>query len=588
MAKLAAVVTLLFLAAGCRTNPSDKLAKLTEEFVNTTLSFSPSAATSAGLHQYQKQKLDDLLDDMSASSLDKQQKFYEGLPGPPEGASGRQTDAGGAADVNILEDQTALALLDLTAIHTALHNPTMYVETLGNALFNPFVLEYAPKPQRIRSIIARLEKTPLYLDQASSNLVSAPRDLGAGRHRGKPGKYRPGGQDHPRRRPRRTEGRLRAGSAPGARRDEQVPELSEDEPLGARRLSDWQLGQELYTRKFRYVLESGVEADTMLDNAERDLQRVRAHMFELALPLHREMAPAHKDHAELSGDARQNAVSAKSWRRSRSGIRRRESYMDDARKDLDEARAFVQEKHLLKLPARSNLQVIPTPEFMRGIYAVGGFNPAPALEPQLGAFYWVTPIPENWPNGARRIQTARVQLLQAEAADHSRGDARPLRADGVRQRRAAAVAPRAALGLRQRPVYRGLGAVRHPDDARRGLSEPLAGNGADLREGRAAGDRQRHSRRPPADAGHDGRGGARPDDAADLSGEGRGDRRSCSARNFRPCQLPMYFVGWRGWIRVRDEYQEGERRRVSTWPHFNDQALKEGAVPLPVLGRLLK
>ena len=65
--------------------------------------------------------------------------------------------------------------------------------------------------------------------------------------------------------------------------------------------------------------------------------------------------------------------------------------------DLAEARAFVEQKHLLTLPAGGNLQVIPTPEFMRGIYSVGGFNPAPALEPQLGAFYWVTPIPASWP-----------------------------------------------------------------------------------------------------------------------------------------------------------------------------------------------
>ena len=52
---------------------------------------------------------------------------------------------------------------------------------------------------------------------------------------------------------------------------------------------------------------------------------------------------------------------------------------------------------MLTLPARDNLQVIETPEFMRGIYSVGGFNPAPALEPQLGAFYWITPIPTSWP-----------------------------------------------------------------------------------------------------------------------------------------------------------------------------------------------
>lgn len=60
---------------------------------------------------------------------------------------------------------------------------------------------------------------------------------------------------------------------------------------------------------------------------------------------------------------------------------------------MAEARQFVREKNLLTLPAIDNLQVIETPEFMRGIYSVGGFKPAPALEPHLGAFYWLTPIP---------------------------------------------------------------------------------------------------------------------------------------------------------------------------------------------------
>ena len=72
-----------------------------------------------------------------------------------------------------------------------------------------------------------------------------------------------------------------------------------------------------------------------------------------------------------------------------------ENYFADARRDLDEARQFVRAKDLLTLPARDNLQVIETPEFMRGIYSVGGFNPAPALEPHLGAFYWITPIPST-------------------------------------------------------------------------------------------------------------------------------------------------------------------------------------------------
>jgi uncharacterized protein (DUF885 family) len=52
------------------------------------------------------------------------------------------------------------------------------------------------------------------------------------------------------------------------------------------------------------------------------------------------------------------------------------------------------------------------------------------------------------------------------------------------------------------------------------------------------------------------------------------------------CQLPTYFVGWRGWLDVREEYKKrkGASFRLSD---FHDAALKESAVPLPVLGGLL-
>jgi uncharacterized protein (DUF885 family) len=33
---------------------------------------------------------------------------------------------------------------------------------------------------------------------------------------------------------------------------------------------------------------------------------------------------------------------------------------------------------------------------MRGLYGVGGFSPAPSLEPKLQAYYWLTPIPPDW------------------------------------------------------------------------------------------------------------------------------------------------------------------------------------------------
>jgi uncharacterized protein (DUF885 family) len=52
------------------------------------------------------------------------------------------------------------------------------------------------------------------------------------------------------------------------------------------------------------------------------------------------------------------------------------------------------------------------------------------------------------------------------------------------------------------------------------------------------------------------------------------------------CQLPTYYAGYKGWLAVREHYRK-------THPdirlkQFHESALKEGAVPLPVLDQLLK
>src|SRR5436190_17664571 len=155
MAKCVAALLLALLSTGCGKNSSERFAALSDEFVNTTLSFSPAAEPAAGLHEYQGQKLDDVLDDVGPAALDRQRRFYERFRDrvsafQPDGLTPEDR-----ADLAIMQDQISLALLDFNEIHSSWHNPTTYVETLGNALFNPLVLEYAPKPARIRSIIAR-------------------------------------------------------------------------------------------------------------------------------------------------------------------------------------------------------------------------------------------------------------------------------------------------------------------------------------------------------------------------------------------------------------------------------------------------
>jgi uncharacterized protein (DUF885 family) len=52
------------------------------------------------------------------------------------------------------------------------------------------------------------------------------------------------------------------------------------------------------------------------------------------------------------------------------------------------------------------------------------------------------------------------------------------------------------------------------------------------------------------------------------------------------CQLPTYFVGWRAWDRLREEYRkkQGASYRLE---EFNERGLREGGVPMPLLSKLI-
>ena len=52
------------------------------------------------------------------------------------------------------------------------------------------------------------------------------------------------------------------------------------------------------------------------------------------------------------------------------------------------------------------------------------------------------------------------------------------------------------------------------------------------------------------------------------------------------CQLPTYYAGWKGWLAVRDH----DKQRLgakSSLKDFHERALRESAVPLPTLDKLL-
>jgi len=146
---------------------------LTGEFVYSSLALSPVTATAQGYHRHNGVSLDEELDDFSPAAINRALRFYRDW----EQRVGRLDVAGldpeQQADAQIIRNAVGLALLDLQTIQAYRHSPTLYIELIGNALFQPFKLDYAPKAARFEHIIKRLQKIPRLLEQARSNLGDA-------------------------------------------------------------------------------------------------------------------------------------------------------------------------------------------------------------------------------------------------------------------------------------------------------------------------------------------------------------------------------------------------------------------------------
>ena len=552
----------LLALTGCKMpGEQQDISKLTEDFVYGSLALSPVSATAAGYHVHNGEQLDDKLDDLGFTGIQEQRKFYSDFRDRLALAKQDSLTPEERADFQIMQNQVELALLDLRLIHSFRYNPTMYVELIGNALFTPFVLNYAPLEARYHHIIQRMFKIPAFLESARRMLNEAPQVWTRVAQEENDGNIE------------LIDKTLRAQAPASVKLDYDRAATSALKALHdfndylkttlSGRPADWRLGKEKYEQKFRYSLASGKSPEQVLAEAEEALKTVREEMAKLAAP--RSVKEA------LDKIAQQHATP--------------QTYMDSAREELQQATAFVREKHLVTLPSRGNLEVIPTPEFMRGIYSVAGFNPAPALEPQLGAFFWVTPIPNNWPKD--RIESKLREYNTYGMMEITIHEAMP--GHYVQLEVANDVEPKSRRLLRNifgnGPYVEGWAVY-----AQQMMSdEGFLNNSVELRLTLL-----KQLLRSIANAILDIRlqtMGMTDQEALDLmindtfqekeEATGKLQRAQLSS-----CQLPMYFIGWRGWLDVRDQYKK-RRGAAFNLTQFHDAALKESAVPLPVLGGLL-
>jgi uncharacterized protein (DUF885 family) len=582
-----ALLALLALSnLACSRKTGGDFSKTADEFVYTTLSFSPVTASGQGLHKYNNQDFDTELDNFTPNAINKERDYYIDLHKRLGALDKRLLTPEDRADYDIVNAQIGLALFDTDIVQSWHHSPQTYVELIGSALFQPFVLDYAPRATRFDHIIARLQKVPRFMTVAQRNLYQVPtiwRQVAKEENDGNIDLID---------KTLRAEVPANQKAAYAAAASTALDALhgfnnflDHDLPGRSAGNPDWRLGADNYATKFKLNLATDRTPYQVLSDAAARLKAVRDRMLELSMPLHASWFKGHGDHADLKGDERLDKIVREVLDKIAENHSTPATYIDDARKDLDEARNFVRAKNLLTLPTSDNLKVIPTPEFERGIYGVGGFNPAPVLEPQLGAFYWITPIPADWPkerveSKLREYNFYNLKLLTIHEA---------MPGHYVQGEFANAIEPKGRRVLRalfgNGPYVEGW--AEYVTQVM--LDEGFLNNSPELRLTLL-----KQELRVDANAIIDIRmqtGRMTDEQAMDLMEKDTFQEHEEAVAKLQrvklsSTQLPTYFVGWRDWLRVRELDKQA---KGASWNlhDFQDRALKEGTVPLPVLARLL-
>jgi uncharacterized protein (DUF885 family) len=535
--------------------------QVVDDFVFGSLALSPVTASTVGYHKHHGVMLEDQLDDFSAVGIKASINLQRDIEARIAKLDPKALNSEQLADIEMMHDAIHATRLDIEEVQSYRHNPTIYVELVGNALYTPYILHYAPAEERYKHIIQRLIRIPQLVREGEQNLADSPEIWNKVAREENAGNID------------LIDGVLRSGCPQALLHD--YTEAAEPALIALRafneflegtlskKTSDWRLGKVHYAKKFSYVLATGKTPAALLTEAEADLSKTREEMVQLAAPRSVEEA--------LAEVAMHHATP--------------HTYMAAAKQSLATATAFVKEKDLVTLPPSSNLQVIETPVFMRGIYGVGGFNQAPALEPRLGAFYWVTPIAESWPQA--RIDSKLREYNESGLAHLTVHEAMP--GHYVQAEYANNIQPRSRRLLRgifgNGPYAEGWAVYSQQLMAEQGFLSDTPGYRLTL---------AKQKLRVLANTILDVRLqtlGMSDQEALDLMTKGTyQEMEEATAKLQRAklssCQLPTYYAGYKGWLAVRDHFKATHGDAINL-KQFHEAALREGAVPLPVLDELL-
>jgi uncharacterized protein (DUF885 family) len=359
------------------------LGALANRYFNEAWRLDPVDATDAGVHDYDN-TLGAYGADAYAERLDVARRYLASLRAIDPGTMGAEA----SYDAAIFESKLEERILSLGTLERWKHDPALYTGVASDGVYQLLARDFAPLPDRVRSIVARERQIPTLLADARANITTVDP----------------------------TTAQIAREDIAGA-----VDFFSTVVPIGVAPVRDAGLRAEFATvnaaaiaalRAYLAALDAGPFAHpsgTFAIGRETFAEMLRLQeLTPISLATYESVGEAAlaKSKAEFVATARaidpnkppQDVAADLKTKHPAEG-----ALLKTAADDVAALRQFVVSHHIITLPADDNVKVVPTPEFERTTTFASMDAPGPLEKHATQAYYNVTPVEPAW-TAARKEQ----------------------------------------------------------------------------------------------------------------------------------------------------------------------------------------
>jgi uncharacterized protein (DUF885 family) len=392
------LLTILCLAASARASaPEDaKLEAFFRSYLDQRFRQQPLDASRLGDHRF-----DHLLDDVSpAGRLVWKERDRKTLEDLPHKVDYKKLTRAGQIDYETFAHDLEYSLWQYDNDRRFETDPRVYNEYISDSVYLLLVQSTVPKAEAVKSCIGRMSFIPRVVAAAKEGLTTPARvmvETAIRQNRGAISFYE-------------SDLFALAGETPQLSElkpaaDKVVAALKEyqqflEKTLLPRAGESWRIGKEKFVRKLELELNSGLTADEVVAEAEREADRVERDMYVVARQL---WAGAFPRTALPPDDAagRRTTITAvlEHYNREHGEAA---NLVRDAKETVERIKSFISANEILRLPDPDRCQVIEMPEFQRG-NSIAFLNQAPALDPKAASVYAISPPPRDW--DARKVDS---------------------------------------------------------------------------------------------------------------------------------------------------------------------------------------